>query len=330
MSLHMSRDRDRINRRDVLKLAGGAATLAAFGTVPSAVQAAAPMHGVLRPEIYRFKLGAFEVTNILDGIVQRPPHPTFGGNQPAAMVEELAKANGVPGNNYEQTYVNTIVNTGRELVLFDTGNGKGRNPAVGRLTELMDKAGYKPEQIDVVVITHGHPDHIGGLMSGDKPTFANARTIFGEAEFDFWRKGENVREARKANREQFVKLAVPLGEKATFVKTESEVVPGIRSVPSFGHSPGHMAYHVESNGQRLLIWGDVANHYIFAVQRPDWPGSFDDNPDAAVASRKLVLDMAATERFAVTGYHMPFPALGFIEKSGASYRWVPATYQFNL
>jgi glyoxylase-like metal-dependent hydrolase (beta-lactamase superfamily II) len=326
----MSPHHNRINRRDVLKLAGTAASLTAFGTVPTAVQAAAPMHGVLRPEIYRFKLGAFEVTNILDGIVQRPPHPTFGGNQPAAMVEELAKANGVPGNNYEQTYVNTIVNTGRELVLFDTGNGKGRNPAVGRLTELMDKAGYKPEQIDVVVITHGHPDHIGGLMTGDKPTFANARYIFGEAEFDFWRKGETVRDARKANREQFVKLAVPLGEKATFVKTESEVVPGIRSVPSFGHSPGHMAYHVESNGQRLLIWGDVANHYIFAVQRPDWPGSFDDNPDAAVVSRKRVLDMAATERFAVTGYHMPFPALGFIEKSGASYRWVPATYQFNL
>jgi hypothetical protein len=152
MSLHMSRHRDRINRRDVLKLAGTAASLAAFGTVP-VVQAAAPMHGVLRPEIYRFKLGAFEVTNILDGIVQRPPHPTFGGNQPAAMIEELAKANGVPGNSYEQTYVNTIVNTGRELVLFDTGNGRGRNPAVGKLTELMEKAGYKPEQIDVVVIT---------------------------------------------------------------------------------------------------------------------------------------------------------------------------------
>jgi glyoxylase-like metal-dependent hydrolase (beta-lactamase superfamily II) len=91
-----------------------------------------------------------------------------------------------------------------------------------------------------------------------------------------------------------------------------------------------MAYHVESNGQRLLIWGDVANHYIFAVQRPDWPGSFDDDPAAASATRKRVLDMAATDKLAVTGYHMPFPALGFIERSGASYRWVPATYQFNL
>jgi hypothetical protein len=95
----MSAHHRRINRRDALKLGGAAASLVAFGTVPAAVQAAAPMHGVLRPDIYRFKLGAFEVTNILDGIVQRPPHPTFGGNQPAAAVEELAKANGVPGNN---------------------------------------------------------------------------------------------------------------------------------------------------------------------------------------------------------------------------------------
>jgi glyoxylase-like metal-dependent hydrolase (beta-lactamase superfamily II) len=325
----MSRHRDQINRRDILKLAGGAASVGALGAVPAAVQAAAPMQGVLRPEIYRFKLGAFEVTNLLDGTVQRPPHPTFAGNLPAATVEELARANGVPGNNYEQTYVNTIVNTGRELVLFDTGNGKGRSPTIGRLTELMEKAGYKPEQIDVVVITHGHPDHIGGLMTGDKPTFPNARYVFGEAEFDFWRKGENVREARKGNREQFMKVAVPLGEKATFMKTEGEVVSGIRSVPAFGHSPGHMAYHVESNGKRLLIWGDVANHYIFAIQRPDWHGSFDDNPDVAVASRKRVLDMAAAEKLAVIGYHMPFPALGFVEKSD-THRWVPATYQFNL
>jgi glyoxylase-like metal-dependent hydrolase (beta-lactamase superfamily II) len=318
------------NRRDVLKGAG-AMSLAALGTaVPTAVEAAAPMLGVLRPSIYRFKLGAFEVTNLLDGFLKRAPHPTYGGNLPAETVAELARANGVSPDKFEHVYVNTLVNTGRELVLFDTGNGKGRDPNVGRLPALLVQAGYQPEQVDVVVITHGHPDHINGLVDGDKPTYPNARYIFGEAEFDFWRKGDNVREARKANRERFVKVAVPLAEKSTFVKTEDEVVPGIRAVPTFGHSPGHMAYHVESQGRRLLIWGDVSNHYIFSIQRPEWQASFDDDKDAAVATRKRVFDMAATDKLPVVGYHLPFPALGFVERAGASYRWVPAGNQFNV
>ena len=198
------------------------------------------------------------------------------------MVEELAKANGVPGNNYEQTYVNTIVNTGRELVLFDTGNGRGRNPALGRLTELMEKAGYKPEQIDVVVITHGHPDHIGGLMTGDKPTFANARYIFGEAEFDFWKKGENVREARKANREQFMKVAVPLGEKATFVKTETrgrDRHPLGADVRPFAGAHGLPCRKQRTAPADL---GRCRQPLHLRDSAAGLPGSFDDNPEAAV------------------------------------------------
>src|SRR6185436_19369612 len=122
--------------------------------------------------IYRFKLGAFDVTTILDGSLQRPPYPTFGENQSAEAVAELARSNGVSASAYDHVYVPTLVDTGRELVLFDTGNGKGRDPAVGRLPELMVQAGYKPAQVDVVVITHGHPDHINGLVTDGKPTFA--------------------------------------------------------------------------------------------------------------------------------------------------------------
>jgi glyoxylase-like metal-dependent hydrolase (beta-lactamase superfamily II) len=320
------------SRRDVLKLAGGGAALAALGTgLPSIAQAAAPMLGVLRPQVYRFKVGNFEVTNILDGVrVGDGPHPIFGANQQAEAVQALVRANGLPPTRFDHHFVNTLVNTGKELVLFDTGNGKGRMATAGNLQELLATAGYKPEQIDVVVITHGHPDHIGGLMEGGKPTYPNARYVFGEVEFEYWRKGENIAEARKANREQFMKVAVPFGEKATFLKGEGEVVSGIRAVPVFGHSPGMLAFHIESNGQRLLVWADVANHYVVSIQQPDWHVAFDHDKEAAAATRRRVFDMVSTDKLPVIGYHMPFPALGFVEKASQGYRWVPATYQFNL
>lgn len=301
------------------------------GTTPNASRTPAPMLGVLRPSVYRFKLGGFEITNILDGYVQLPSlHPTYGNDQPAEAVAALARANGLPPDRFENPYVCTLVHTGRELVLFDTGNGKGRVPTAGNLRDLLPTAGYQPEQVDVVVITHGHPDHIGGLLHEGQPAYPNARYVFGEVEFDFWKKGQNVRDARKANREQFVQVGVPLAAQSTFLKPGGEVVAGIRAVDASGHSPGMLAYHVESDGQRLLAWADVANHYVMAVQQPEWHVGFDDIKEAAVATRKRIFDMVATDRIAVSGFHMPFPSVGFLERAAGGYRWVPASYQFNL
>jgi glyoxylase-like metal-dependent hydrolase (beta-lactamase superfamily II) len=279
--------------------------------------------------IYRFRLGAFEITNILDGRMERPPHPTFGENQPVEKIVELAKENGASATAYDHVYVPTLVNTGKELVLFDSGNGLGRDPKVGKLRERLIQANYQPEQVSVVVITHGHPDHINGLVTDGRPTYPNARYIFGETEFDFWKKGENVREARKATREAFMKNAVPFADKATFVKSGGEVTSGIRAIPAFGHSPGLMSYHVESEGQQLLVWADVSNHFVFSVQRPEWHVAADDDKPAAVAMRKRVFDWVATDRLPVVGYHMPFPSLGYVERAGGTYRWVPASNQFN-
>jgi len=299
----------------------------------------AAMQGELQPTIYRFKFGEFEIANILDSkVVRDGPYPAFGGERPAEEAEALCRANRIDPKRYEHPFIPTVVNTGRQLILFDTGNGalrrereQLRNRAVdGHLVERLAQAGYQADDVDLVVITHGHPDHIGGLTEGGKPVFAKARYVFGAAEFDFWKRGENVREARKFNRELFMQMAAPLADRASFVKPGDEIAPGIRAVDAAGHSPGLLAYHVESQGKRLMIWADTCIHYVMAIQRPDWQIDVDDIKDKAVETRKRILDMAAADALFVAGFHMPFPGLGMVEKSAGGFRWVPVGYQLNL
>jgi len=199
----------------------------------------ASLHGELQPTIYRFKLGGFEVATILDGkSVRDNLHPNFGGNSTAEEVHALARANNIDTNKFEHPYIPTLVNTGRELVLFDTGNGAlareyeqlSKRLPPGNLVNELAKAGYKPEDVDVIVSTHGHPDHIGGLLEGGKLVFPKARYVFGAAEFNFWKRGESVREARKFNRELFVKICIPLADRSTFIKPDDTVVPGITAI----------------------------------------------------------------------------------------------------
>ncbi|MGE5535379.1 MAG: MBL fold metallo-hydrolase [Acidobacteriota bacterium] len=300
---------------------------------------ASVMQGVMRPSIYRFRLGGFEITNILDGAVVRENLAgSFGGGQPAEAAQELARANRIDPGKYDHPFVQTVVNTGKELILFDTGNGQlaRDNPAMrgrlpdGTLRKQLGVAGYKPEDIDIVVITHGHPDHIGGLLEDGKPAFPNARYIFGAAEFDYWKRGENIREARVATRNLFVKIAVPLADKSTFIKPGDDIVSGILAVDAAGHSAGHMAYLFDTEGKQLLLWADSIIHYVMSMQRPDWQIDVDDNKEKAIATRKRILDMVATDKLWAIGYHMPFPSVGFVEKRQSTHHWVPASYQLHM
>jgi glyoxylase-like metal-dependent hydrolase (beta-lactamase superfamily II) len=296
------------------------------------------LQGEMQPTIYRFKFGSFEVTTILDSkIVREGLSPSHGGEALAGDVQALARANRIDPNRYEHPFIPTLVNTGKQLVLFDTGNGalqreheplRGRLPD-GGLVERMRQAGYRPEDVDIVVITHGHPDHIGGLMEGGRPVFPNARYVFGAAEFDFWKRGD-VREARKFNRALFMQLAAPLADRASFVQPGDEVVPGIVAVDAAGHSPGMMAYLIESEGRCLLNWADTCGHYVVSVQRPEIHLDVDDDKEKAVATRKRILDMVATDEIFVIGFHMPFPGIGFVERHHGGYRWIPHGYQLNL
>ncbi|MBU2582361.1 MAG: MBL fold metallo-hydrolase [Alphaproteobacteria bacterium] len=320
-----------LNRRRALGLMGGAAAL----SLPFAplVQAKAPLLGRQNTSFYRFMLGKFEVTIVRDGAaILSGPYPTFGADQFEEDVHELLTANHVPLKKFELPYAPVVINTGNELVLFDSGNGSTRRPDSGHLVEGLKLAGYTPEQIDVVIITHCHPDHIGGLTESGTPVFPNARYVCGEVEYDFWSPKElldaDAGLARRARSMQ--ENVVPLAEKMSFLKDEGEALPGIRAIASPGHTPGHLAYHVESEGQRLMIWGDAIVHYVISVQRPEWPLAADMDKDVAGRSRRKLLEMAAADKIAVTGYHLPFPALGFVEPYEDAFRFVPAGYQFNL
>ncbi len=328
----MTTDTLNVSRRHLL--VGASAAAAGSLVSAGAATAKAPLQGTEPVNYRRVKLGGFEVTTVADGYAAVPKvHPIFGNNQKPEDVGAYMQANFLPANKMAIPFTPVIVNTGNELVLFDTGNGGGRGPTRGHLLKSIAAAGFKPEQIDIVVITHFHPDHIGGIMNGDKPTFPNARYVTGEAEYNFWtsKKLAGSSDKKMQVRVKLVNAKVkPVAEKMSFLKDGNDVVSGITAIPTFGHTPGHMAFNIESNGQRLVLWADACNHYVASLQKPEWHVIFDMDKANAIASRKKVLGMVAADKVPATGYHMPFPAIGYVEQQGDAYRWVPHSYQLDL
>ena len=188
----------------------------------------------------------------------------------------------------------------------------------------------KPEQIDVVVLSHGHPDHIGGLLEDGKPLFPNARYLIGASEYDFWSAANHTGDLEKFA-SLFRDYVVPLADKTTFLKPGDEVASGIHAVEAYGHTPGHLGFRIEGGGKDLFFLGDCAHHHVASLARPDWYCVFDVDPEKGAQTRARILDMLASERIAVSAYHMPFPSIGYVERlSQHSYRWLPHTYQLDL
>lgn len=295
-------------------------------------QTSMEINHVMPPETNRFKLGKFEVLVVKDGA--RPsgaPGETFGTNQKAEAVGELLEKNFLPKDQFVNSFSPALINTGSDLVLFDTGFGEsGRGAGNGRLIEGLAAAGYTPDDVTVVVLTHMHGDHIGGLMEKGAPAFPKARYVMGQAEYDFWTDEKRVGTPAEGGHKGVLASVKPLAEKATFIGDGATVVSGITSMAAFGHSPGHMIFQVESEGKQLVLTADTANHFVLSLQKPEWEVKFDMDKAAAAASRKKVFDMVATDRVAFLGYHMPFPAVGYAEKLDTGYRFVPKSYQFDI
>ena len=284
------------------------------------------------PEINQFKLGSFKITAIRDGSnVLEKPFETFGTNQDPETVKKLLTDNFLPGDKFVNSYSPAIIDTGSDVILVDTGFGAGaRERGMGKLQDGLKAAGYSADDVTVVALTHMHGDHIGGMMENGAPAFKNARYVAGQAEYDFWT--DKAREGTPAEGGHKAVLAnvVPFAEKTTFIKEGDSVASGITAMLAPGHTPGHMVFHAQSDNKQMVFTGDTANHYILSLLHPEWEVRFDMNKAEAAASRKKVFDLIATDKIAFLGYHMPFPAVGFVEKQGAGYRFVPKSYQFDI
>jgi glyoxylase-like metal-dependent hydrolase (beta-lactamase superfamily II) len=307
-----------LSRRQAI-LAGAALPFAA-GLAPAltatAAQASTEMKGASFAPYNRFKLGAFEVTALLAGTrTVEGPNEIFGLNATPEEFAALAEANFIPADKAQFFFTPTLVNTGAELVLFDTGG------AAEGITGALAAAGYTPDQIGVIVLTHMHGDHIGGMMTNGAPTFPNARYVTGAVEHNHW---------MAAGNEGFDANVRPMNDKIAFLDDGGSVASGITGMAAFGHTPGHMVYMIESDGQRLAITADTANHFVWSLQQPDWEVSFDADKAAAAAARRAVFGMLAADKVPFIGYHMPFPAMGFIDTRGDAFHYVPASYQMIL
>ncbi len=296
--------------------------------------AKSPMLGAnaVAPAHYRFKLGKFEITTIVDGeVLVDGPYPMFGKNAGKEEVNKLMQSNKLSTTKVQLGFTPTIVNTGKYLILFDAGNGENGfvpRPKAGLLKERLAAAGFKPEQIDIVVISHGHSDHIGGLMDGGKPTFPNAKYAISEIEFDYWSAKGKHRGMAKNFADLFRKNVVPFADKLTFLSPGDSVTQGIFTLEAYGHTPGHLGFLVQSEKEELVIMSDCAHHHVASLARPDWHFSFDSDKEEAAKSRKRIFDMATTQKIPVIGFHMPYPSIGRIEKrDSVGYRWVQAEFK---
>jgi len=281
---------------------------------------------------HRFKLGRFECMVVNDGTFAYPhPAQIFFANAPKERLEQVLREHNLDSQQWEQyvsPYLSLVIDTGQHRVLVDTG-ADGMAPTTGKLVENLQAGGTSPEDIDVVILTHGHPDHIGGNIDSDgKPAFKNARYVMWKDEWDFWIPKPDLSQMKID--EELKQLLVtfarnnlpPIQGQLDLVDQESEIVPGIKAVSAPGHTPGHMAVAISSEGENLLCFSDAAIHPIH-LEQPDWYSVFDLAPEQALASKRRLMDKAVADEALVFAFHFSFPGLGHIVQRGEEWQWQP-------
>jgi glyoxylase-like metal-dependent hydrolase (beta-lactamase superfamily II) len=302
-------------RRDVL--AGSVAALGAcVAGLPSPIARAAS-------GVHSFSLGSMELMVLSDGVLNMPTRLLNRDMEPAKIEAALGGALSAPGQ--VQFGVNiTLVRRGQELILIDAGAGSTWEPTVGKLADRLAAAGIDPKNVTKVVVTHGHPDHIWGLVDDfDELRFPNADHIMPAAELDYWRQ---VDVATLHGRMQGVaagakRVIGEIGERLSAASAETELLPGVSYISTPGHTPGHCSVRLTSGSHGLIVAADTVFHPVVSFAYPGWQPASDMDAALAAASRRRLLDIAATDKLQMIAYHIPFPGLGRVERHAGAYLW---------
>jgi len=314
----------------MLTAAGAAALL------PRLAEAAVPISGQQAPGFYRIKLDAYEITILADGSRTFPYPDSFVSNVGRDQALAAAGEAFMPPGKITVPFNPTLINTGSKLVLIDTGNGPDPSGTVGRMFANMAAAGVSPGDVDLVVLSHLHPDHINGLRTKEGTVaFPNATIIAPETEWAFWMSDDNMaRASDKLTQNYFANTRKILGgleERIGRYDWGREVAPGITAIAAPGHTPGHTAFAVASGSSRMLVQSDITNIPEFFLRNPDWHVAYDFEPELAAQTRHKFYDMAASEKMLVTGFHFSFPSAGHVEKDGGTrYRLIPIAWSAAL
>lgn len=271
---------------------------------------------------YHIKLGAFDCVSLSDGSLDYPLQSLFA-NVALERIEEALRQQDLPTDYITTPYTYLYVDTGAHRVLVDMGAGH-LGPRTGKLVENMQAVGIQPGEIDTVIITHAHPDHVGGALDDERnPVYANARYYISQEEWDFWFSAAAFETAP----ESFVNIARenlnPIRSRVTLFNDRSNVVPGVWAIPAPGHTPGHSVVNVTSGSERLYYIGDTVL-YPLHLEHPNWVPIYDIVPQKANASKHAIFDRVAEEQALVIGQHFPpFPSLGHVVKHREGWGWQP-------
>lgn len=295
----------------------------------SAAYAAGPMVKTQAPGFYRMMVGDFEVTALSDGTQPLAADRLLVNIKPEDIKSALAHSYlESPVENSDNAY---LVNTGQKLLLVDAGSGKLLGPSRGQLRANLIAAGYRPEQVDEIYLTHLHPDHVGGLAEGEAAAFPNAIVRVDKRDADHWLSKENMDKAPEQSKRFFVGAMASLAPylkagRVELFQGNTDLVPGVRALASPGHTPGHSLFAIESKGQKMMFWGDLIHVLAVQLGEPSAGIAFDSDTGAAASQRLAALADAAKEGYIVAGAHISFPGAGRVRKVGSTYEWVPLNY----